>query len=71
MDCRIANDQMERNRANDKAALRSGNVSGFGKMLAAPAVGGNNPPGKKAQAKAAAKAAKALAAASDADVDAR
>eukprot|EP00972_Heterocapsa_arctica_P042767 6307213-Heterocapsa_arctica.AAC.1 len=37
MDCRIANDQMERNRANDKAALRSGNVSGFGKMLAAPA----------------------------------
>ncbi len=68
MDRRIADAQMERNRANDKAAIRSGNVSGFGKMIpAVPAVGGQNPPGKKAQAKA----AKALAASTTAEVDSR
>jgi hypothetical protein len=71
MDRRIADAQMERNRANDKAAIRSGNVSGFGKNVAAPAPGANNPPGKKAQAKAAAKQAKALAASTTAEVDSR
>eukprot|EP00972_Heterocapsa_arctica_P109326 16097925-Heterocapsa_arctica.AAC.1 len=61
---------MKRNRANDEAAIRSGNVSGFSK-LAAPATGATNPPGKKAVAKAAAKAAAKALAASSADVDAR
>eukprot|EP00972_Heterocapsa_arctica_P089492 13195147-Heterocapsa_arctica.AAC.1 len=69
MDRRLHDAQLKRNRANDEAAIRSGNVSGFGKM-AVPATGGGNPPGKKAQAKAAAKAAKALAT-SSADIDAR
>eukprot|EP00972_Heterocapsa_arctica_P012667 1861088-Heterocapsa_arctica.AAC.1 len=40
MERRIAEAQMKRNRANDEAAIRSGNVSGFGKV-AAPAT---NPP---------------------------
>eukprot|EP00972_Heterocapsa_arctica_P113512 16437488-Heterocapsa_arctica.AAC.1 len=60
MERRIADAEMKRNRANNEAAIHSGNVSGFGKV-AAPAT--TNPPGKKAVAKAAAKAAaKALAA---------
>ena len=69
MERRLQNAQLERNRANDQAAIRSGNVSGFGK-LAVPATSGGNPPGKKAAAKAKALAAKALAS-STADIDAR
>eukprot|EP00972_Heterocapsa_arctica_P104745 15436481-Heterocapsa_arctica.AAC.1 len=60
---------MKRNRANDEAAIRSGNVSGFGKV-AAPATT-THPAGKKAVAKAAAKAAAKALAVSSADVDAR
>eukprot|EP00972_Heterocapsa_arctica_P056571 8351305-Heterocapsa_arctica.AAC.1 len=62
----ITDTQMKRNRANDEAAIRGGNVGGFGKV--GPAMSAPNPPGKKAVAKAAAKAAaKALAASNDVD----
>eukprot|EP00972_Heterocapsa_arctica_P053917 7941332-Heterocapsa_arctica.AAC.1 len=47
MERRVMDNQMKRNRANDEAAIRSGNVSGFG-QVAAPAPGTTNPPGKKA-----------------------
>eukprot|EP00972_Heterocapsa_arctica_P060335 8898771-Heterocapsa_arctica.AAC.1 len=66
MERNIMDAQMKRNRANDAAAIRGGNVSGFGKV--GPALSAPNPPGKKAVAKAAAKAAaKALAASNDVD----
>eukprot|EP00972_Heterocapsa_arctica_P070690 10442283-Heterocapsa_arctica.AAC.1 len=64
MERNILDSQMKRNRANDAAAIRGGNVIGFGKV--GPALSAPNPSGKKAVAKAAAKAAaKALAASND------
>eukprot|EP00972_Heterocapsa_arctica_P014400 2118583-Heterocapsa_arctica.AAC.1 len=66
MERNIMDSQMKRNRANDAAAIRGGNVSGFGKV--GPTLSAPNPPGKKAVAKAAAKAAaKALAASNEVD----
>jgi hypothetical protein len=57
---RVNDAQMARNRANDEAAIRSGNISGQKGNTAAPAAPGDKKPSAKAKAKA-----KALAATTD------